>query len=264
MIYKPVIVAVAAMAIILVQWRFYSFQFFKRHYPFLVKLFVLLLLYAFLSNRLNIFPLFIRYMVLAYIPFWVIIFLIINKLNNRIVINSISVILIILSIGYFSNQKLDNPWGKEYLSIASYIADQEKQGEPIFIYKNFMAMVLDHAYQGENKIHPIPEKVNPKKQFGQINWFIDDYNEVDSVFHHHYSDSFWLIKSKNSFLENKLCIETNDEILDQYVSDNFKIISEKQVGNLQVQRLRWLSRDKRKQAVIRRSEVTPPEKSGHQ
>jgi hypothetical protein len=117
----------------------------------------------------------------------------------------------------------------------------EGAGENIFVYKNYLDLVLKHSYEGKNTIFPIPEAITPEKNYHQIDWHISGAGQVDSILKRHYSDTIWLITRDNSYHESKFCVDAKDEILNQYVGNHFDLLSDKSFGEIHIQRLKWIN-----------------------
>lgn len=244
MIYQPLVIGSLVLAFLLVQWRFFSKSFIKYHYHYLLKFLVLMIFYAIFALLINIpdnLP--IRYLPLLIVPFWIIIFKAFNLYLNRIFLYIVSIIIIIISLGYYTYNKIQNPKGQNNYLATNFIMENEKSGENIFIYKPFFALEVERIYDGQNNIIPVPEGVSSKKPATQNNYNITNYNQVDSVLNSNYSQTIWLLIRSTQFVESSLCIETNDEILKKYVSENFEIVLEKNIGRICIQKLRWINKE---------------------
>jgi len=237
-IYKPLTIALLAIVFFWAQWKYFSLKYIRSQYHYVLKTIILLLLYAFMATMLKFQALYIRYLVLLFIPLWIIIFDIINLIRRERLLYVCVIALTLTSLGHFTYEKIQHPKGQRNLSIVNYIMNHEQPGEPIFVYRNYMELVLKHAYDGNNKIHQIPGTITYDQPGSQINWSIENYHEVDSVFNLHYSRTIWLITT-NDNLEGRFCIETHDEILTEYVSEHFAVVSKKKFDKIKVQKLKW-------------------------
>jgi len=237
-IYKPLTIALLAIVFFWAQWKYFSLKYIRSQYHYVLKTIILLLLYAFMATMLKFQALYIRYLVLLFIPLWIIIFDIINLIRRERLLYVCVIALTLTSLGHFTYEKIQHPKGQRNLSIVNYIMNHEQPGEPIFVYRNYMELVLKHAYDGNNKIHQIHGTITYDQPGSQINWSIENYHEVDSVFNLHYSRTIWLITT-NDNLEGRFCIETHDEILTEYVSEHFAVVSKKKFDKIKVQKLKW-------------------------
>jgi hypothetical protein len=211
---------------------------------YLHKVIILLILYAFLAILLNVSRLYTRYLTVAFVPFWIIGLVVLNQLRNEKLVIIISLLFIGMSLGYFTVSKVSQPRGQKYKEIAQHIMENEKPGQPIFVYRNQLTLVLNPVYEGKNKIHPIPQEVSPEEAYNLKDWAIDNRQEVDSVFRARGGKTLWLITTNNSWLERRYCIDYKDEILNRYVEDHFNILSEKTIEGIDVQRLAWKPTDR--------------------
>ena len=211
---------------------------------YLYKVVILMILYAFLAILLNVTRLYVRYLTVAFVPFWIIGLIVLNQLRNQKLVIIISLMFIALSIGYFTWCKVSQPRGQKYKEIAQYIMENEKPGQPILVYRNQLTLVLNPAYEGKNKIHPIPQEVSPEEAYNLKDWAIENRQEVDSLFRAHSGETLWLITTNNSWLERRHCIDYNGEILNRYVMDHFDILSERRIKGIHVRRLAWKPTDR--------------------
>ena len=62
---------------------------------------------------------------------------------------------------------------RDYRSLATYLEENEKRGEPVFIYRNIGVENLEIYYEGVNKIFPIPEPIT-YDIFGPEQWKIKE------------------------------------------------------------------------------------------
>jgi hypothetical protein len=238
---QPFTLGALAMTFIWVRRK--SFINLTKHniYQYILKSTILLIFFAFLAIQLNFTSLYLRYLVLLFIPVWIIIFEMMNLIRNVKIFYVVSYLLILSSLSFFTYNKIQHPKGHNNLLVSSHVMQNEGAGENIFVYKNYLDLVLKHSYEGKNTIFPIPEAITPEKNYHQIDWHISGAGQVDSILKRHYSDTIWLITRDNSYHESKFCVDAKDEILNQYVGNHFDLLSDKSFGEIHIQRLKWIN-----------------------
>ena len=246
-IYHPFFFAGFFVILFVLNWKYKISNPLKGLYFF--KLILLMAMYAVLSTLLNVNTLWIRYYTVMFIALWIFLFSIINMIPYDKWVYILSVSLILLSLGYFVQDKIRNPKGEDHVQIAHYLMEHEMSRENIFVYRNEIPIALNRVYEGKNKIIPIPEKVTPEDTYDLTDWRIKDYSQVDSIFQRHRTPYLWLITEDNTFEESRYCIDFNDDILNRYISDHFEIVSEKAICGLDVRKLKWSNGSKKEIAA---------------
>ena len=112
---------------------------------------------------------------------------------------------------------------KDFRSVCSYIQENEKAGEPIFVYRNISAENMSFYYDGENEIYPLPDKFDYSGSFGPEQWEIgkDDLKPLNEKFIKY--DYFYVVID-NSPLRG--VSEANTELL-KLLEQNFNLLEEK-------------------------------------
>lgn len=88
----------------------------------------------------------------------------------------------IFMITYLVNvfNKYHDPYKvKDFRSLASFLEESEKKGEPVFVFRNISAENLKYYYTGLNELIPLPDEFSYHEKFGQNQWTINEQNIVE-------------------------------------------------------------------------------------
>lgn len=66
---------------------------------------------------------------------------------------------------------------KDYKALSKYLEQKEQEGEPIFIFRNISAEILNIYYRGINNVVPIPDVFSYTQEFNPELW---EFHEIDS------------------------------------------------------------------------------------
>ena len=110
--------------------------------------------------------------------------------------------------------------------IATYIMSNESKNQPILVFRNEIALSFQVHYKGENQIVPIPRPINFEEPYDHNLWILHNRQQVDSIFQRFAdSDYFWLISTPRQVVFG---VDFNQEILEDYISEKFFVISRKE------------------------------------
>jgi 4-amino-4-deoxy-L-arabinose transferase-like glycosyltransferase len=111
----------------------------------------------------------------------------------------------------------------DYRSVGIYLEKKEKKGEPVFVYRNISAEIVNFYYDGINNVLPIPESFAYDKEFDPEQWEINkrDVSELSEKLVKY--PSFYIIMDDTAlkgFAESK-------KIIMDFLLNNFKLMEEK-------------------------------------
>lgn len=115
---------------------------------------------------------------------------------------------------------------RDFPSLAGYLEQNEKEGEPVFVYRNIGVQNLEIYYRGINRIFPIPEPFDFQKKFGPGQWTLDEediknLNEQLKPYH-----SFYVVINNMTnlagFVESK-------KILTDFLTGSFVLVKEEKI-----------------------------------
>lgn len=112
---------------------------------------------------------------------------------------------------------------KDFKSLGNYIAETEENEEPVFVFRNISAEILQLYYKGKNKIYPLPRDFAYDKDFDPRQWEItvQDINELNGNLLNY---SHFYIVIDNSPLRG---VNESKSVLLDFVQSNYKLVFKK-------------------------------------
>lgn len=114
-----------------------------------------------------------KYTIIVFIPLFMTLIFLFRKIKPGLFYYWLILLgIVYLTADYNKYNKLYKI--RDFPSLAKYIEQNERKGEPVFIYRNIGVQNLEIYYGGINKIFPIPEPFDFEKKFGPGQWTLDE------------------------------------------------------------------------------------------
>ncbi len=170
-----------------------------------------------------------KYLLAVFFPLFCLLAIIFNCLKTNFFIPWI----IFLSVMYICidfNKYHDLYKVDDYRKLGKYLEKNEKADEPIFVYRNITAELIDMYYNGINDVYPVPAPFSYNRGFNPELWALSE-NEIRDI-------SLKLNKYKCFYvviLDGSLKgFEESKSMLTNYLSKNYKMENHIRFGRFSV------------------------------
>ena len=168
-----------------------------------------------------------KYTTIVFIPLFILFLTLLNFIKPKY----FNVVLLTFAVFYITfNFRQYHKLYKyhDYKKIGKYLEKNENIGEPVFVYRNISAEILNRYYKGLNVIHSLPGPIAYNREFGPEQWNINTLkiNQLNKTLVE-YSCFYVLIIDDNSMMPG--FTESKNRLMD-YLSLSFITKEEKLFG----------------------------------
>ncbi len=172
------------------------------------------------------------------IPMLLILYVFINLLNEKKTrLVWYIIIFVVFSGSIIKNYAAFKEEPTTLIEAAAYVKMNEAKGETIFLYNYLLQKFWPYYYDGSNTVIGLPESIDTANIYNVSNWAYHNTEDIKNNWKQ-YKDlkTFWLITNKSD--ENPgVGVNFNYQLLDDYVENNFIIISRKNFGRFEITKL---------------------------
>jgi uncharacterized membrane protein len=132
---------------------------------------------------------------------------------------------------YHSNSK-----GGDWIRVARHIEQNEAPSEPVVVFIPWASVSFGYHYEGQNQIVVLPQ-AEECETFAMHEYVLTDSAQIESVLSSSGQnvDSLWLVTSGPPAY---MGVDFNWSVLNDWVSENFEIVEDREFNGSRVQRLK--------------------------
>ncbi len=184
-------------------------------------------LYIELRHAAVLFPVFILLL-------WAFVYDMAPKGKNRQVYAAVMAIILMFSYSY-ALTRIYPEWTKrgDWTRVAEYVEANEKEGQPVIVFRNYEALAFVQSYRGKNSVLPNERffEWNYEGEFGSGGMFTKQIEYVISVIPEE-SKEIWLVTEDTCHLVNAC------GSLEKFVKENYTVVQQKDFYKERVRLLR--------------------------
>ncbi len=200
---------------------------------------VLFLIFAALLNYVGPDFLLPRHTAVLFVPVLLLFLSVISITKNKKYIAIWTTLILVISIVSLAFQYKTLAKPGDFIRVADYIMEHENNNQPILIFRREMALPFEYYYKGINRIVPIPKEFSftGTYNYDKSEWPLKSEKEVANIFSSISGSpaSFWLITNQDYKIYNQ---SVNSYYLEDYINQNFNIISYKKFYGVDLRLLR--------------------------